>query len=82
MSPRPHRKIERLEMNNTLHSHLVCCFCDNEISLDAKWCGLCHEYKGIMTVEAFEDYLKVDFDCDCLPTIADPLSDPHDKVSA
>jgi hypothetical protein len=35
-----------------------------------------------MTVEAFEDYLKVDFDCDCLPTISDPLSDPHDKVSA
>jgi hypothetical protein len=62
-------------MNNTLHSHLVCCFCDNEISLDAKWCGLCHEYKGIMTVEAFEDYLKVSYDCDC-------LSDLDDKVSA
>jgi hypothetical protein len=69
-------------MNNTLHSHLVCCFCDNEIDLDAKWCGLCREYKGIMTVEAFEDYLKVPFDCDCLPTISDPLSDLDDKVSA
>lgn len=60
---------------NTLHSHLVCCFCDNEIDLDAKWCGLCREYKGIMTVEAFEDYLKVPFDCEC-------LSDLDDKVSA
>jgi hypothetical protein len=59
----------------TVHSHLVCCFCDNEISLDAKWCGMCHEYKGIMTVEAFEDYLKVPFDCEC-------LSDLDDKVSA
>jgi hypothetical protein len=52
----------------TLHSHLVCCFCDNEIDLDAKWCGLCREYKGIMTVEAFEDYLRTSFDCDCLPS--------------
>jgi hypothetical protein len=59
----------------TVHSHLVCCFCDNEISLDAKWCGMCHEYKGIMTVEAFENYLKVPFDCEC-------LSDLDDKVSA
>lgn len=55
----------------TVHSHLVCCFCDNEISLDAKWCGLCHEYKGIMTVEAFEDYLKVPFDCECLSDLDD-----------
>jgi len=66
----------------TLHSHLVCCFCDNEIGLDTRVCGTCREYKGIMTVEAFEDYLKVPFDCDCLPTIADPLSDPDDRMSA
>jgi hypothetical protein len=59
----------------TLHSHLVCCFCDNELSLDSRVCGTCREYKGIMTVEAFEDYLKTTFDCDC-------LSDLDDKVSA
>ena len=31
---------------------------------------------------SFEDYLKVSYDCDCLPTIADPLSDPDDRMSA
>lgn len=60
---------------NTSHSHLVCCFCDNELSLDSRVCFTCREYKGIMTVEAFEDYLKVTYDCEC-------LSDPHDKVIA
>ena len=58
---------------NTAHDHLVCCFCDNDLSLDSRVCFTCREYKGIMTVEAYEDYLKVTFDCDC-------LSDPHDKV--
>ena len=60
-------------MMKTAHSHLVCCFCDNELSLDSRVCFTCHEYKGIMTVEAFEDYLKVTYDCDC-------LSDPYDMV--
>ena len=62
-------------MNDTAHDHLVCCFCDNEIPLDTRVCGTCREYKGIMTVEAFEDYLKVTFDCGC-------LSDLDDKVIA
>lgn len=62
-------------MMDTAHDHLVCCFCDNEIALDSRVCFTCHEYKGIMTVEAFEDYLKVTYDCDC-------LSDPSDKVFA
>jgi len=62
-------------MNNTLHSHLVCCFCDNEIPFDTRVCGTCRDYKGIMTVEAFEDYLKVSYDCDC-------LSDLDDRISA
>ena len=53
-------------MNATAHDHLVCCFCDNEIALDSRVCGTCREYKGVMTVEAFEDYLKVTYDCDCL----------------
>ena len=60
---------------NTAHDHLVCCFCDNDLSLDSRVCFTCREYKGIMTVEAYEDYLKVTFDCDC-------LSDPYDKVIA
>jgi hypothetical protein len=60
---------------NTAHDHKVCCFCDNELSLDSRVCYTCHEYKGVMTVEAFEDYLKVTYDCDC-------LSDLDDKVSA
>ena len=60
---------------NTLHSHLVCCFCDNELSLDSRVCGVCREYKGIMTVDYFEAYLNTTFDCDC-------LSDLDDKVSA
>ena len=62
-------------MMNTAHDHLVCCFCDNDLSLDSRVCFTCHEYKGIMTVEAFEDYLKVAYDCDC-------LSDLYDKVIA
>lgn len=60
---------------DTAHDHLVCCFCDNEIAMDSRVCFTCHEYKGIMTVEAFEDYLKVTYDCDC-------LSDLDDKVIA
>ena len=60
---------------DTAHDHLVCCFCDNEIAMDSRVCFTCHEYKGIMTVEAFEDYLKVAYDCDC-------LSDLYDKVIA
>jgi hypothetical protein len=59
---------------NTAHDHLVCCFCDNDLSSDSRVCYTCHEYKGIMTVEAYEDYLKVTYDCDC-------LSDPHDMVA-
>ena len=35
---------------NTAHDHLVCCFCDNELSSDSRVCYTCHEYKGIMTV--------------------------------
>ena len=50
---------------NTAHDHLVCCFCDNELSLDSRMCFTCHDYKGVMTVEAFEDYLKMTHDCDC-----------------
>ena len=60
---------------DTAHDHLVCCFCDNDLPLDSRVCFTCREYKGIMTVEAYEDYLKVSFDCEC-------LSDPYDKVIA
>ena len=60
---------------DTAHDHMVCCFCDNEIAMDSRVCFTCHEYKGIMTVEAYEDYLKVTYDCDC-------LSDLDDKVIA
>ena len=49
----------------TTHSHLVCCYCENDIDLDARHCGYCQEYKGIMAVEAFEAYLNTTFDCDC-----------------
>ena len=60
---------------DTAHDHLVCCFCDNEIAMDSRVCFTCHEYKGIMTVEAYEDYLKVTYDCDC-------LSAPHARLRA
>lgn len=60
---------------NTAHDHKVCCFCDNEVGLDSIVCFTCHEYKGIMTVEAYEDYLGGSYDCDC-------LSDLDDKVIA
>ena len=60
---------------DTAHDHKVCCFCGNDIAIEEYVCYTCHEYKGIMTVEAYEDYLKVTHDCDC-------LSDPHDKVIA
>ena len=65
---------ERNEMKNTIHSHLVCCFCDNEIAFDTRVCGTCHDYKGIMTVEAFEDYLKVIYGCNCLSYLDDMVS--------
>lgn len=55
---------ERLDMT-TQHGHLVCCYCDRELALEAKSC-YCGEYKGVMTVEAFEEYLNVKFDCYCL----------------
>ena len=58
---------------NTAHDHVVCCNCFNDLSPDSRVCYTCHEYKGVMTVEAYEDYLKVTYDCDC-------LSDPYDMV--
>jgi predicted amidophosphoribosyltransferase len=50
---------------NTTHNHLVCCFCERDLDLDATWCPMCHEYKGIMTTEDFEAYLNTTFWCDC-----------------
>ena len=49
----------------TSHDHLVCVYCENDLDIDAWACGWCGEYKGVMTVEFFEDYLKTTFDCDC-----------------
>jgi hypothetical protein len=49
----------------TAHAHLVCVFCDNELPADARVCGTCREYKGVMTVEAWQEYLGRSWDCDC-----------------
>jgi hypothetical protein len=49
----------------THHDHLVCVFCDNELPSDARVCMTCREYKGVMTVEAWQDYLGRTWDCDC-----------------
>jgi hypothetical protein len=63
------------DFTNTAHDHKVCCFCSRELPLEIRVCP-CGEYKGIMTVEHYEDYLKEAWDCDCV------VSDPYDKVNS
>lgn len=54
-------------MKDTIHSHLICCFCGgDDLPVDAFMCFDCHEYKGIMTVEAFEAYLHTTVECNCI----------------
>jgi len=36
----------------------VCCYCSNEVP-DQKVCYGCGEYKSVMTVSAYEEYLGV-----------------------
>jgi hypothetical protein len=47
------------DRDKSKYGFVVCSFCDNSLSFDAKWCPTCHEYKGIMTVEQYEDYFGV-----------------------
>lgn len=35
---------------------LVCVFCDMEINADYPYCTNCNEYKGIMTISAWQEY--------------------------
>lgn len=50
---------------NTIHDHLVCCFCLRDVPLETIVCMACHEYKGIMTAEDFEENYFMPFDCEC-----------------
>jgi hypothetical protein len=34
----------------------ICCFCEIELENHAIFCPNCLEYKGIMTIEEFENY--------------------------
>ena len=43
-------------MPESEYDMLICVYCDRDLPGDATWCGLCHEYKGLMTVEAWEKY--------------------------
>jgi hypothetical protein len=47
-----------MTLKNTKYTFKVCVYCTREVSLDSYSCS-CGEYKGIMTVEAYEDYLGV-----------------------
>ena len=39
---------------------LICCFCEKEFSAGTKFCVICNDYKGLMTIEDFENiYGKV-----------------------
>ena len=55
-----HRRKGRamMTLKNTKYTFKVCVYCTREVSLDSYSCS-CGEYKGIMTVEAYEDYLGV-----------------------
>ncbi len=37
-------------------STLICCFCENTYSNAIKFCGFCNEYKGLMTIEEFDNH--------------------------
>ena len=47
---------ERIEMYKP--EMYVCCYCSNEVP-DQKVCYGCGEYKSVMTVSAYEEYLGV-----------------------
>lgn len=42
---------------DTAYDFVVCVYCERDLPDDSKWCPFCREYKGIMTVEAWEDYM-------------------------
>ena len=52
---------------DTAYDFVVCVYCEREHPLHTRVCTPCHEYKGIMTVEAWEDYMGTLWDamCDC-----------------
>ena len=35
--------------------NLICCFCETEYNSETKICSICNEYKGMMTIENFEN---------------------------
>lgn len=51
----PPRNNEREKRMNDIY---VCCYCSNEVP-DQKVCYGCGEYKSVMTVAAYEEYLGV-----------------------
>ena len=38
---------------------LICCFCEKVYSSETKFCGFCNEYKGLMTINEFDNYYDV-----------------------
>ena len=46
---------------DTKYNFKVCSFCSSELDLDDRVCS-CGEYKGIMTVEFYEEYLQTKWD--------------------
>jgi len=33
---------------------LICCFCETEYNFGTRFCTLCNDYKGMMTITEFE----------------------------
>jgi len=55
------REKEMLTNTTTAYDFQVCCFCDRKVDLDSKFCP-CGEYKGLMTVEYYAEYLGIDWE--------------------
>lgn len=33
---------------------MICCFCEKTFSAGTRFCVICNDYKGLMTIEDFE----------------------------
>ena len=41
-------------LNTYSQTQLMCCYCENLLPSDAKWCVTCNEYKSVMTIADFQ----------------------------
>ena len=48
-------------LNDYANTQLMCCYCENLLPSDAKWCETCNEYKSVMTVADFQEMFGVDY---------------------